>query len=527
MAKKGIGAKRVPQADPTSKRIRAALAVAGLTSSVGATGLLPTATASASTQLVPRTAVFLPQAVFLTTGPQGPQGFQGRQGAQGSKGLQGSTGAQGNQGFQGRQGSQGRQGATGTNGVGTQGVQGASGVGYSNVTSTTSFTFADGTTGAQTFTVNGVGAFTVGERIRVANTASPSNFIEGTITNVSSLASQITLFIENTSGYAIGVTTWSIGLTGLVGPQGFQGAQGLQGVQGFQGDQGSQGFQGNQGFQGTQGLQGTQGFQGANGAFSAGYGGMTSTTSTTVSTGSKTFAVTTTGGYMVGDRVRVSNSANTASFMEGVITALTTNSSVTVNVDLIGTITTATTWNFGIAGAQGTQGFQGFQGFQGTQGVQGFQGAQGTQGFQGTQGLQGNQGTQGNQGAVQIFDSNTSGTGSQNWYMSPSSAAAGTTASITTDALMPKATTFSTMVMTASAAPATAAGQTATVTIEYGTTAALGSTMSVGSFAKNATSMTLSATWAQIPVGNYWAVHVASSNTSNLANVSYSWALSN
>jgi hypothetical protein len=92
---------------------------------------------------------------------------------------------------------------------------------------------------------------------------------------------------------------------------------------------------------------------------------------------------------------------------------------------------------------------------------------------------------------------------------------------------MPKATTFSTMVMTASAAPATGTGQTATVTIDYGTTAALGSTMSVGSFARNATSMTLSATWAQIPVGNYWAVHVASSNTSNLANVSYSWALSN
>lgn len=51
--------------------------------------------------------------------------------------------------------------------------------------------------------------------------------------------------------------------------------------------------------------------------------------------------------FVVGDRVRVSSTASPSNFMEGNITALTANTSITVNVDLINGSGSFADWTFG------------------------------------------------------------------------------------------------------------------------------------------------------------------------------------
>lgn len=95
-----------------------------------------------------------------------------------------------------------------------------------------------------------------------------------------------------------------------------------------------------------------------------GYGGMTSSTSTTIGTGSKGFVVNTSSGnsaYTVGTRVRISDQANTANFMEGPITAYS-GTSMTVNVENYGGSGTIAAWNFSVAGIQGSNGVTYFSG---------------------------------------------------------------------------------------------------------------------------------------------------------------------
>ena len=341
-------------------------------------------------------------------GPQGPQGTQGVQGVQGPQGTQGIQGVQGPQGTQGVQGVQGPQGTQGVQGVqGTQGVQGS---GYSVTTSTTSVTVG---TGAQTFTITSPGAFIAGDRVRVVDTANTSIFMEGTISSIS--ATSLTMNVDMVSGSGT-IATWKFsiagvqgvqgpqGLQGVQGPQGTQGIQGIQGVQGpqgtqgVQGPQGTQGIQGVQGPQGTQGVQGVQGPQGTQGIQGRSHIGVTSVTSNTIGQGPKTFAVTYSGDFALGENVIVSNTAAPSNYVIGNITALTLDSSITVNVTTTGGSGTYTAWTFASSGIQGVQGTQGVQGPQGTQGIQGVQGPQGTQGVQGLQGIQGPQGTQGVQG---------------------------------------------------------------------------------------------------------------------------------
>ena len=341
-------------------------------------------------------------------GPQGPQGTQGVQGVQGPQGTQGIQGVQGPQGTQGVQGVQGPQGTQGVQGVqGTQGVQGS---GYSVTTSTTSVTVG---TGAQTFTITSPGAFIAGDRVRVVDTANTSIFMEGTISSIS--ATSLTMNVDMVSGSGT-IATWKFsiagvqgvqgpqGLQGVQGPQGTQGIQGIQGVQGpqgtqgVQGPQGTQGIQGVQGPQGTQGVQGVQGPQGTQGIQGRSHIGVTSVTSNTIGQGPKTFAVTYSGDFALGENVIVSNTAAPSNYVIGNITALTLDSSITVNVTTTGGSGTYTAWTFASSGIQGVQGTQGVQGPQGTQGIQGVQGPQGTQGVQGLQGIQGPQGTQGTQG---------------------------------------------------------------------------------------------------------------------------------
>jgi len=87
-----------------------------------------------------------------------------------------------------------------------------------------------------------------------------------------------------------------------------------------------------------------------------GYYGQTSTTSTTIGTGSKTFTVSipaTTTAFTVGTRVRFAYTTTPSNFMEGVITAFA-GTSMTVLVDLTNGSGTYATWSVSVAGNQGT-----------------------------------------------------------------------------------------------------------------------------------------------------------------------------
>ena len=95
----------------------------------------------------------------------------------------------------------------------------------------------------------------------------------------------------------------------------------------------------------------------SSGGTTAGYSGVKSTTSQTISTGSKTFSVSSTGAFLVNDRVRIVYSGDGLfnKWMEGNITALTTNSSITVSIDKISSATgTFAAWTIGIFGITGS-----------------------------------------------------------------------------------------------------------------------------------------------------------------------------
>lgn len=221
---------------------------------------------------------------------------------------------------------------------GIQGAQGIQGTGYNGVTSTTSNTIG---TGSKTFSsIANTGAYVIGDYVRVVNTGTPANYMIGTITALTANSS-ITVNVLFTGGSGT-LAAWTFSLEGL------------------------QGLQGTQGTQGTQGNQGTQGIQGA------GYNGVTSSSTITIGTGSKVFAsIANTGAFIIGDYVRVVNTGTPANYMIGTITALTANTSITVNVLFTGGSGSFSAWTITLEGLQGLQGTQGTQGNQGTQGTQG------------------------------------------------------------------------------------------------------------------------------------------------------------
>jgi hypothetical protein len=87
-----------------------------------------------------------------------------------------------------------------------------------------------------------------------------------------------------------------------------------------------------------------------------GFSSTTSSTSTTIGIGSKVFSVSNTGAYVIGTQVRVVNTGSSTNFMEGAITALSTNSSITVNVTNISGSGTFSAWTFTVAGLVGPSG---------------------------------------------------------------------------------------------------------------------------------------------------------------------------
>ena len=166
------------------------------------------------------------------TGSTGPTGAIGNTGSTGSQGNTGATGAIGNTGSTGPTGANGTTGATGNTGAtgptgstGSTGSTGATGAGYSGVASLTSVAIA---TGSQTFAlIAGQGAYLAGARVRAFYTVTPSNFMEGSITSISS--SSVTINVDTIGGsgtYAI----WNFSIAGNPGVTGPTGPTGSAGV---------------------------------------------------------------------------------------------------------------------------------------------------------------------------------------------------------------------------------------------------------------------------------------------------------
>ena len=92
-------------------------------------------------------------------------------------------------------------------------------------------------------------------------------------------------------------------------------------------------------------------FEGPQGAAGPSYQA-TSTTSLTIGTGSKSFTVQSGRGYTVGQRLRASDSSNSANYMEGVVTSYSSTTLV-LNVDRTGGSGTIASWNINITGDAG------------------------------------------------------------------------------------------------------------------------------------------------------------------------------
>lgn len=80
----------------------------------------------------------------------------------------------------------------------------------------------------------------------------------------------------------------------------------------------------------------------------AGYTGITSTTSRLIGVGSKVFTITAGSSFTTGQRVRASSTANSANFMEGIVTV--SGTTLTMDCTLVGGSGTFASWSFSIAG---------------------------------------------------------------------------------------------------------------------------------------------------------------------------------
>ena len=160
-------------------------------------------------------------------GVTGPTGATGLTGVTGPTGATGAIGVTGPTGSTGPTGVQGPTGSTGPTGVGITGPTGATGLGYAGLTSTTSIAIG---TGSKTFTTNlavTATAFAVGQRVRVASSASPANFMEGSITSFSSTTLIVNVDVIGGSGT---IASWNIVASpGPIGATGLQGATGPTG----------------------------------------------------------------------------------------------------------------------------------------------------------------------------------------------------------------------------------------------------------------------------------------------------------
>ena len=220
------------------------------------------------------------------TVPQGPTGPTGETGATGVTGMTGATGATGWTGATGATGTgtTGDAGPTGPNG--TTGDTGPTGLGYSGLTSNSTATIG---TGPQAFTTNlsaDATAFAIGQRVRVFDPGTPSNFMEGSIASFSDV--NLTVAVDYTGGSGSS-SVWTITDAGAVGATGGTGATGVTGTTGATGGTGATGVTGTTGATGHTGATGTTGGTGVTGVTgttgATGGTGVTGVTGTTGATG--------------------------------------------------------------------------------------------------------------------------------------------------------------------------------------------------------------------------------------------------
>jgi hypothetical protein len=101
--------------------------------------------------------------------------------------------------------------------VGATGPTGPTGIGYNGLTSSTSNPVS---TGSLTFTTNLANtdtAITVGNRVRIAYTVTPTNYVEGIITSFSGTTLIMT---SDATGGTGTYTSWNITVSGNIGPTG-------------------------------------------------------------------------------------------------------------------------------------------------------------------------------------------------------------------------------------------------------------------------------------------------------------------
>ena len=116
---------------------------------------------------------------------------------------------------------------------------------------------------------------------------------------------------------------------------------------------------------------------GTTGASGAGYSDVVSITSNLVSTGAKVFYVNNSGAYTAGQRVRVINPLALTTYVEGTVTQVVKNVSITVAVDRTNGTGTYSDWVFAVAGIPGNNGTVGVNGAAGPTGPTGATGATG------------------------------------------------------------------------------------------------------------------------------------------------------
>ena len=125
---------------------------------------------------------------------------------------------------------------------------------------------------------------------------------------------------------------------------------------------------------------------GTTGASGAGYADVTSITTNPVTTGSKVFYVNNSGAYVAGQRVRVINPLALTTYVEGIITQVVKNVSITVAVSATNGTGTYSEWVFAVAGNPGTNGTVGVNGAAGPTGPTGATGSTGSTGLTGATG---------------------------------------------------------------------------------------------------------------------------------------------
>jgi subtilisin-like proprotein convertase family protein len=228
----------------------------------------------------------------------------------------------------------------------TSGETGATGIPGDRY-ATSSSTSHSLTVGVKTFTVSTGLAYSIAQEVVIAN--STTNFMKGVVTGY--VNNQLSVNVTSVNGSGT-FASWQINLDGAVGPQGATGATGSVGATGITGPTGATGLVGNTGATGVNGATGATGIPGDKYATS-------SSTSHSLTVGTKTFTVSTGLAYSIAQEVVIANS--TTNFMKGVVTGYV-NNQLSVNVTSVNGSGTFASWQINLDGAVGPQGATGAAG---------------------------------------------------------------------------------------------------------------------------------------------------------------------